>query len=276
MFRPSLERSHVIFGSCIDIEIAPRPLTCEDQTGGVVWPVNYVMTKFIEDFKIPLSGRRVIELGAGTGILSIAAAVGGAEVTATELPDFIPMLLTNVARNSKLLAEVQLSGKGSGKVDVVGHRWGEDTDALGGPFDLVLCCELLYWGGWSLLASDTREPLLRSITGLTSACKRPSPAGRTCEPANTGPIAAGPGGAALGGFAVRNAAREREFFVAAAAAFAIRYCHLSVGGDAAPAAGGTAGWMCGGSWPALREELPQDVEEGDVVIALMQRRRSEG
>jgi hypothetical protein len=280
MFHPSFERNQVVFGKCIDLEIVPRPSTCEDQTGGVVWPVNHVMAKFIEDFQIPLCGRRVIELGAGTGILSIAAALQGAEVTATELPDFTSMLHTNVANNADQLAVAAAAGKGSGEVRVMGHRWGEDTSALGGPFDLVLCCELLYWGGWSLLSNDTRGPLLRSITDLTSPpC---SSAAEPASPPEAGEskagslVGAGSGGAVLVGFAVRNAAREREFLAAAAPAFDVRYCHLPMGGGAAvappPAGGVPGGWLSGGSRPALHDTLPEQLEEGDVVVAWMRRR----
>ena len=279
MFHPSLDRKHVVLGACIDLEIIPRPSTCEDQTGGVVWPVNYIMARFIKDIPILLHGKRVIELGAGTGVLAIAAAASGAEVTATDLPDFTSTLQANVERNAPLLASAA-AANGFGSVRVLGHRWGEGIAELGGPFDVVLCCELLYWGGWSLLADDTRAPLLRSLSNLTRAgpALEPGDSDGTASAAGLEPsarLAAVDAGVVLMGFAVRNAAREREFFAAAAEEFAVRYCHCPFGSEGAGSErSARAGWIHGaeGSIPALEDTLPEDLEDGDVIVAVMSRR----
>jgi hypothetical protein len=278
MFHPSLERVHVVLGACIDLEIIPRPSTCEDQTGGVVWPVNNIMARVIKDLPVLLHGKRVIELGAGTGVLSIAAAASGAEVTATDLPDFTSTLQSNVDRNAPLLAAAAATN-GCGSVRVMGHRWGEAIADLGGPFDVVLCCELLYWGGWSLLADDTRAPLLLSLSNLTRA--GPARASGGSDPSGSAVLepcargAAGGAGMVLMGFAVRNAAREREFFAAAAEAFAVRYCHCPFGSEGAGSErSARAGWIHGaeGPLPALEDTLPEDLEDGDVIVAVMSRR----
>jgi hypothetical protein len=49
--------------------------------------------------------------------------------------------------------------------------WGERLpklpDGCRGGWDVMLGCEILYWGGWNIFSEDTRGPLLRT---LTDAC----------------------------------------------------------------------------------------------------------
>ena len=98
------------------------------------------------------------QLGAGTAALSVALACAYddvAEVLATDLPSVLPLLRRNVERIP--------SGR---NVRAAALPWGCDLDAaLRGP-DLVLCCEIAYWGGWSLLCEDTRAPLRRTLLAL--------------------------------------------------------------------------------------------------------------
>ncbi|HKT45457.1 MAG TPA: methyltransferase domain-containing protein [Gaiellaceae bacterium] len=80
-----------------------------------------------------LAGARVLELGAGLGLPSLAAAIRGAHVLATDwAEDAVALLRENAARNGlRLLAE---------RV-----RWNEPARLLaGGPWDLVLCADVLY------------------------------------------------------------------------------------------------------------------------------------
>jgi predicted nicotinamide N-methyase len=78
-------------------------------------------------------GLRVVELGCGLGAPSIAAALGGAEVLAT---DEDPEALELVARNARL---------NDVRVDTATVDWAA-PDALveRGPFDLVLASDVLY------------------------------------------------------------------------------------------------------------------------------------
>jgi predicted nicotinamide N-methyase len=80
-----------------------------------------------------LRGRRVLELGAGLGLPSLAAALGGADVLATDwAEDAVALLRANAKRNS-----IRLQAK---RV-----RWDEPEVLLRrAPWDVVLCADVLY------------------------------------------------------------------------------------------------------------------------------------
>jgi predicted nicotinamide N-methyase len=76
---------------------------------------------------------RVLELGCGLGLPSLAAALLGADVLATDwAEDAIDLLRQNAARNGVFLRAARL-------------RWSEPEPVLGAaPWDLVLGADLLY------------------------------------------------------------------------------------------------------------------------------------
>jgi predicted nicotinamide N-methyase len=79
-----------------------------------------------------LTGVRVLELGAGLGLPSLAAAIRGADVTATDWSaDAVRAAAANAQRNGIALAAVR-------------WRWTDDPGPLGAPFDLVLASDVLY------------------------------------------------------------------------------------------------------------------------------------
>jgi predicted nicotinamide N-methyase len=80
-----------------------------------------------------LNGVRVLELGAGLGLPSLAAAIRGADALATDwAEDSVSLLLDNAARNGIVL-----------RAELV--RWDEPELLLrGAPWPLVLCADVLY------------------------------------------------------------------------------------------------------------------------------------
>jgi predicted nicotinamide N-methyase len=82
---------------------------------------------------LDLRGRRVLELGAGLGLPSLAAALGGAKVLATDwADDAIALLRANAKRNSIRLRVKRV-------------RWDEPGPLLReAPWQLVLGADLLY------------------------------------------------------------------------------------------------------------------------------------
>jgi predicted nicotinamide N-methyase len=97
-----------------------------------------------------LGGKRVLELGCGLALPSLAAAHAGGEVTATDgSPDAVVFAAHNLALND-LEGEVALGD------------WREpDALAEGGPWDLVLASDILY-------LRHNVEALLRALPRLVA------------------------------------------------------------------------------------------------------------
>ena len=78
-------------------------------------------------------GQRVLELGCGLGVPSIAAALGGANVLAT---DWAPEALDVTRRNAE---------RNGARVETLLADWSRPVELLArAPFDLVLCADVLY------------------------------------------------------------------------------------------------------------------------------------
>ena len=137
---------------------------------------------------------RVLELGAGTGALGIALACSlpNIHVTLTDLATVVPLMTTNAdaTRDAGKLADGSethvaelawsrdavlalsrggdASSGGDGGTEK-GTHGGRDASASRERWDVVLGCEILYWGGWDVFADDTRGPLLEACI---AACER--------------------------------------------------------------------------------------------------------
>jgi Lysine methyltransferase len=134
---PEMTRTWVIPASVnlpeFKFDIREPPLT-GDNLGLKTWGTSYVIAKNLESFGITyldhlfdrsnvhtntsrrrtmLSSTRILELGAGTGLVGIAAgAVWGADVLLTDLQDIADNLLYNIEKNRPTVIEVggQISG----------------------------------------------------------------------------------------------------------------------------------------------------------------------
>ena len=96
-----------------------------------LWPSGLALARAVQ--KLPLRGARVVELGCGLGLPSFAAAIGGAQVLATDwAPDAVSLLGENARRNDIGL-----------RVEIV--AWDEPEPLLReAPWDLVLAADVLY------------------------------------------------------------------------------------------------------------------------------------
>lgn len=79
-------------------------------------------------------GRRVLELGSGSGLVAIALAVHfGAHVDATDQAPMLDLLGANIAANTDADRH---------RITASTLQWGEDLDAWAGRHELVVGCDL--------------------------------------------------------------------------------------------------------------------------------------
>jgi predicted nicotinamide N-methyase len=127
-----------------------------------LWPSGLALARVVR--RRDVDGLRVLELGCGLAVPSIVAALGGAQVLATDWsPEALEVAAANAERNG---AEVE--------VELV--SWSDSARLeRGAPWDLVLGADLLYeqrnvdqllallprLGGEILLAEPGRPPSVR-------------------------------------------------------------------------------------------------------------------
>ncbi|KAF8453469.1 putative methyltransferase-domain-containing protein [Terfezia claveryi] len=119
-----------------------EPSMTADNLGLKTWASSFLLAKRLGTSKLPL-GSRALELGSGTGLVGIAAAVVlGANVTLTDLPEIVPNLSHNVSLNSSnphLPPSV-----GSMSVQVLDWTNQPIAEDEGDKYPLVLAADPLY------------------------------------------------------------------------------------------------------------------------------------
>jgi predicted nicotinamide N-methyase len=97
----------------------------------VLWRSGVALARELDGQE--LDGRRVVELGCGLGVPSIAAARAGASVLATdECPEALTLLERNARANDVRLTTARV-------------EWAKPDELISqAPFDLVLAADLLY------------------------------------------------------------------------------------------------------------------------------------
>ncbi|XP_016418590.1 methyltransferase like 21e isoform X2 [Sinocyclocheilus rhinocerous] len=101
-FRPSLIKTEAWEGyEFADMEI--KITESMDCYGAVLWPSAMVLCHFLDTHReeYNLMDKNIIELGAGTGLVTIVTSLLGAKVTSTDLPDVLSNLRHNVNRNTR-------------------------------------------------------------------------------------------------------------------------------------------------------------------------------
>jgi predicted nicotinamide N-methyase len=100
-------------------------------TGATVWPASMVLLKYLEKHPGLVENKSVVDLGAGTGVTSLAAAICGAErVICT---DGIASVV-NLARDN--VDSAHLVGIDKKRIEVAEYWWG--SGSLNEEFDVVL------------------------------------------------------------------------------------------------------------------------------------------
>uniref|UniRef100_H2YUE6 Uncharacterized protein n=1 Tax=Ciona savignyi TaxID=51511 RepID=H2YUE6_CIOSA len=106
---------------------------------GVVWEAADVLANFMVE-KYDFHGKKVLELGSGTGLVGMVAAYMGAHVTLTDLDKFLPILEENIELNMNLIK----TGSKNGTVKVSELKWGEKLAKFDPTYDFVLGADIIY------------------------------------------------------------------------------------------------------------------------------------
>ncbi|XP_044476502.1 protein N-lysine methyltransferase METTL21A [Mangifera indica] len=133
-------------GHSLNILQSPSSLGKPGVTGSVMWDSGVVLGKFLEHAVdsglLLLQGKKIVELGSGCGLVGCIAALLGAQVILTDLPDRLRLLKRNIETN---LSHGDLRGSAT----VRELTWGDDPDQeLIQPLpDYVLGSDVIYSEG---------------------------------------------------------------------------------------------------------------------------------
>ncbi|KAG0311455.1 Methyltransferase-like protein 21A, partial [Dissophora globulifera] len=184
----SPERLFVFQGHSIFIQQRlDETIALDQNTGNVVWDGAYLMAKYLESHVKDLQDKTCLELGAGTGLVSIVAwLLGARHVLATDLAGAhtehvkknSSMNTTRIASERQIaIAADATAGRGtrgtrrrdrlrtivlkSDDLQVAPLDWSSpslpDEVAFQGPFSFILCSEILY-------LPQLHRALLKTIT----------------------------------------------------------------------------------------------------------------
>lgn len=120
----------------------------------VVWDAAVVLCMYLELGAVELKGKKVVELGAGTGLVGIVAALLGAHVTITDREAALELLSANVDANLPPRCR---------RLAVVSElTWGQGLERFPeGGFDVVLGADIVY-------LEESFPALLRTLEYLCS------------------------------------------------------------------------------------------------------------
>ncbi|KAG9491611.1 hypothetical protein GDO78_000235 [Eleutherodactylus coqui] len=114
-----------------------------------VWEAALYLCTYFEEQKLNFKGKKVIELGAGTGIVGILVSLLGGHVTMTDLPHALPQIRKNVSVNVPLDPIPR----------VCALSWGIDQVHFPQDYDFVLGADIVY-------LKETYELLIQTLLHL--------------------------------------------------------------------------------------------------------------
>uniref|UniRef100_UPI00398EE186 EEF1A lysine methyltransferase 3-like n=1 Tax=Pristiophorus japonicus TaxID=55135 RepID=UPI00398EE186 len=113
-----------------------------------VWDAGLALCRYFEKENINFSGKKVIELGSGTGIVGILVTLLGGAVTMTDQPNILQQIEHNISTNVPSASRQRLK--------VCSLTWGEDHTNFPADYDFVLGSDIVY-------SSVTYSSLIRTL-----------------------------------------------------------------------------------------------------------------
>ena len=181
-FAARFKEAHVLFfdAKLPPLELEQGPATLDEGaadplgTGSTVWRGGDVLARALAQdpsLRALVEGKRVLELGSGTGVAGLAcAALGARAVRLTDLPERLDLLRRNATRNRGHAFGVD--------VDVAPYAWGDKFGAMAlaaDGVDVVVGADVCY-------AQGMVPPLVASVLALMDhaevcilACERHEP-----------------------------------------------------------------------------------------------------
>ncbi|XP_042535014.1 protein N-lysine methyltransferase METTL21A [Dipodomys spectabilis] len=130
----------------------------------VVWDAAVVLSTYLEMGTVELRGCSAVELGAGTGLVGIVAALLGAHVTVTDRKVALEFLKSNVQAN--LPPHIRT------KAVVKELTWGQNLGSFSpGEFDLILGADIIYLEETFTDLLHTLEYLCSNHSVILLACR---------------------------------------------------------------------------------------------------------
>lgn len=163
-FLPQAGGGEVVAGACTFLEIVQaaeatgEPGDPSKGTGSALWSAAIGLARFLEGRYGAAPPGRVLELGCGTGLVSLCLACLGADVVATDIPQCLDShTRPNVAANLGRLGSEHVRGS----VDVRELTWGKTPlDEFGQDWDLVVASDVIYRAEHVPLLLDTLNGVL--------------------------------------------------------------------------------------------------------------------
>lgn len=156
---PAASRTFSISTGTYSIEVVlHEPSLTADNLGMKTWASSYLLAKRLSCI-ITLGRPRVLELGAGTGLVGIAAAsIWGATVYLTDLPEIVPNLTRNVEVNEDIIRR----DGGSATTGVLDWSISDDQEPSESQrYPIILAADPLYSSEHPKLLVQTIERWLR-------------------------------------------------------------------------------------------------------------------
>ncbi|CAM9326309.1 unnamed protein product, partial [Phaeothamnion confervicola] len=134
-----------------------------------VWPAASLLCRFLDDQPEALGGKplsqlKILELGAGVGLVGLhLAARGACEVVLTDLPEVVPLLAANAMLNFSPDAETAVAGGDlrhrGGWISAAALTWGAPAawqdDVRFANCDVVVAADCVYWESLFVPLLDT-------------------------------------------------------------------------------------------------------------------------